>query len=80
MFHRGITYPLAVTSPDPEGLRAGIGWCANHMEQGDLFTVWTHLKGNLSNSDILEGLVKGIPTSTMWRPAVVGIPEAEVLC
>ena len=61
MFHQEVTYPLAVTSPDPQGLKAGIEWCASHIDRGDRLTVWTHLKSNLDNSDILEKLVKGHP-------------------
>lgn len=57
MFHNEVDYPCAVTSADDEGLHAGFAWCADHMEDGDHITVWTHLKSNLSNNALLERFV-----------------------
>ncbi|ROZ62770.1 hypothetical protein EDL96_08270 [Kocuria soli] len=57
MFHHEAGYPIAVTSKDDEGVRAGIRWCFDRMEWGDRLSVWTHLKGNLANSPLLAQLV-----------------------
>ncbi|RXW33476.1 hypothetical protein [Propioniciclava flava] len=57
MFEHRAGYPVAITSPDDEGLKAGMEWCIQHMEDGDHVTVWTHLKGNLSHNDLLEQFV-----------------------
>ncbi|MFI1112749.1 hypothetical protein ACH4TU_33000 [Streptomyces physcomitrii] len=38
---------------------AAIGWCYEHMEGSDTFTVWTSLKSNLQNCSQLEDLVSG---------------------
>lgn len=57
MFAREADYPIAVTSQDDEGLQAAFKWCVEHMEDGDHITVWTHLKGNLSNNHKLEQFV-----------------------
>ncbi len=57
MFHNDADYPVAVTSRDDDGLRAGIRWCTDHMVAGDRLTVWTHLKSNLGNNPLLTQLV-----------------------
>lgn len=57
MFDRDVDYPMAVASYDDEGVRAAIGWCLAHMEDGDTLTVWTSLKSNLRNCSALEQLV-----------------------
>lgn len=50
-------YPLAVASYDDEGVAAAISWCGDHMEKGDILTVWTSLKSNLPNCTPLANLV-----------------------
>lgn len=57
MFHHEANYPTAVTSSDDEGLRAGFQWCIDHMADGDHLTVWTHLKSNLGNNQLLQRFV-----------------------
>lgn len=57
MFEQNPTYPMAVTSPDDDGLRAGMAWCVQHMEDEDYITVWTHLKSGLYNNPLLEQFV-----------------------
>lgn len=52
-----MDFPVAVTSSDDDGLRAGFQWCANLLDEGDHVTVWTHLKGNLHNNPVLEAFV-----------------------
>lgn len=59
MFEHQAGYPVAITSPDDEGLKAGMEWCIRHMEDGDHITVWTHLKGNLGHNALLEEFVTG---------------------
>lgn len=59
MFHHEADYPIAVTSSDNQGLEEGFAWCAQHMEDGDRVTVWTHLKSNLGNDALLEQFVEG---------------------
>ncbi|SHE25567.1 hypothetical protein [Actinomyces glycerinitolerans] len=58
MFDLTPIYPLAVTSPDDDGLDAGFAWCAAHMQDGDHITVWTHQKSNLHNNPKLEEFVE----------------------
>lgn len=57
MFNQEVDYPTAIASYDGEGLSEAISWCAEGMETGDTFTVWTKLKSNLKNSAELENLV-----------------------
>ena len=57
MFDHGTDYPLAVTSQDDDGIKAGISWCFGHMNDGDHVTVWTSLKSNLRHNQLLEWLV-----------------------
>ncbi|WP_164701521.1 hypothetical protein [Modestobacter sp. KNN46-3] len=57
MFDRDVDYPTAVASCDDDGVDAAIEWCVQHMEDGDMLTVWTALKSNLGNCPKLERLV-----------------------
>ncbi|MCE7010025.1 hypothetical protein LWC34_45545 [Kibdelosporangium philippinense] len=57
MFDRDVNYPTAVASYDDEGVDAAIDWCCEHLEDGDILTVWTSLKSNLRNCSQLEQLV-----------------------
>lgn len=57
MFDLRTNYPTAVTSSDDDGIDAGFQWCVNHMEDNDVFTVWTHQKNNFGNNPKLEALV-----------------------
>lgn len=57
MFEQHTDFPVAVTSSDDDGLRAGMRWCAQHMRERDVITVWTHLKSNLRNNRQLEQFV-----------------------
>lgn len=57
MFHHDVQYPVAVTSQDDEGLKAGLRWCFEHQADGEHVTVWTHLKSNLGNNRMLERFV-----------------------
>lgn len=57
MFDDEVNYPTAVASYDDGGVAEAIRWCTSHMEKGDTLTVWTKLKSNLRNCDMLNRLV-----------------------
>lgn len=58
MFGQEIDIPMAVASYDDEGVEDAIGWCIEHLTDGEILTVWTHLKSNLEHCEALETLVK----------------------
>ena len=58
MFELTTDYPKAVASYDDEGLAAAIEWSAGKAEAGDVISVWTSLKSNLANSEVLDGFVR----------------------
>lgn len=57
MFEREAHFPLAITSMDDEGLVAGLRWCRGHLTDGERLTVWTRLKSNLGNNQLLNQFV-----------------------
>lgn len=57
MFNHEADYPIAITSKDDDGLRAGLRWCVDHQCAGECLTVWTHLKSNLGNNRLLSQFV-----------------------
>lgn len=58
MFDRDVEYPTAVASYDDDGIADAIGWCVEHMEEGDTLSIWTSLKSNLRNCAELERFVQ----------------------
>ncbi len=57
MFERDVDYPTAVASYDDDGVDAAIDWCCEHLDNGDILTVWTGRKTDLGNCPQLERLV-----------------------
>ena len=58
MFETRLGCPIAVASPDDDGVDAGIEWCLEHLGDDQTLTVWTHLMSNLAHNDRLAQLTR----------------------
>jgi hypothetical protein len=57
MFSSTTDWPKAIASHDENGMDTAIAWCVEHLGEGETLTVWTHLKSNLANNNVLDQLV-----------------------
>lgn len=73
MYERKADFPLAVTSQDDDGLRAGLQWCLDRRADGQSVTVWTRLQRSLENNPMLEQFVtsRGVEHVTARSRALV---------
>lgn len=50
MFDTLLDCPIAVASPDDDGVDAGIEWCLERLGGDQTLTVWTHLMSDLAHN------------------------------